>query len=69
MAPFVAGVTFRPGGNRTADVSRLAGVGLGLETLQQGLATPCLLLTAAGPSHEMTVATAHARREGGEIGS
>jgi hypothetical protein len=35
MAPLVAGVPFRPSGDRTADVRGFAGIGLGLETLQQ----------------------------------
>jgi len=69
MAALVAGVPFRPSGDWTADVRGLAGVGLGLETLQQDKPTPRLLLTAAGPSHEKAVAIAKGRWPAGEIGN
>lgn len=62
MEPLLTGVMIGPAGDRSGDPGRFTGIGLGLKTVQQGIATMGLALLIAHPGHVGGIAL---RGEGG----
>lgn len=56
VAALVTGMALRPAGDRTGDARRFAGIGLGMEAVQEGGDSPLLPLPGAGPGHIEAVA-------------